>query len=193
LKLLRSLLPSRVPRRIVAEIRRRLPEQLERDIKGIKEYPKEIDQSSVERSNPKTNPAKKSSQDDHNLVPSMLMRPTCFIQFILAHFEDDARTICTLLLKSIWLCSWPFLLPSTKATISSFDDRDCVAINTGLLMRVRVNARGIGSVRTTVQSAILHQHRCYEGKVTVLTSVLARVGCTRTEVSACNYESLSRK
>ena len=57
---------------IAAKIRGRLPEQLESDVIRIKEYPNEVDQSSVERGNSKTNPIRKSSWGDQRLVASLI-------------------------------------------------------------------------------------------------------------------------
>src|SRR6266704_307624 len=91
--------------RIVAEIQGRLLEQLGRDIKGIKEYPKEMHQLSVERSNPKTNPARKSSWGDHGSVTITLTSPACSVHFLLAPFGGDAMIICTLSSRSIRLGS----------------------------------------------------------------------------------------
>jgi len=52
----------------------RLAEPLDSDVTRIKEYPKEINQPSIERRKDSTNPVRKSSRGDHSLVASFLKR-----------------------------------------------------------------------------------------------------------------------
>jgi hypothetical protein len=56
--------------------------RLESDVTRMKECPREMNQSSVERRNAMANPVRKSSRGDYRLVASLVtivLEPACFI------------------------------------------------------------------------------------------------------------------
>jgi len=73
----------------------------------MKEHPKKMHQSSVERRNAKTNPVRKTSQGDHrhvaNLVMIVVLGLACFTHDRFAPFGDDATMIFT---KELMRKSW---------------------------------------------------------------------------------------